>query len=401
MTPSPARLSRRAAQVGSMELAGLLRLAHEVGAIDIALGIPPGNPPAAAIEAATAALTSGRNQYAPPEGLLELRRTIAAEIRLTRGVTVDPVEEITVTCGATEGVLDAVLTVTDPGDEVLLPEPFYENYPGVIGLAGAVPRPVPLTGPDWRLDLAAMRAAVTPRTRAVLLNTPHNPTGRSFDETEVRGLLDLCAEHGLTLITDEVYAGYVYDGRAHASPLGMPRAAGRAVVVGSLSKSLHMSGWRVGYCVASPELTAGLRRVHERTTVGAARPLQEGVAAARTADAPDDREHFQERRDHLVRHLREMGFEVFAPEGGWFVLAGTARLAPRSDALVADLVESAGVLLAPATSFFSDRDDGLRWVRATFVRDPDRTVEALERMRRFLRGTPHPAQPGPPAHTQA
>ncbi|WP_395575170.1 pyridoxal phosphate-dependent aminotransferase [Streptomyces sp. BK79] len=382
------RLSRRVSGIGSMELAGLMRLAHDAGAIDIALGIPPGDPPAAAIEAARTALGTGHNQYAPPEGLPALRRLIAAELLRTRGVVADPADEITVTCGATEGVLDAVLTVTDPGDEVILPEPFYENYPGVIALAGAVHRPVPLAGPDRRLDLDAVRAAITGRTRAVLLNTPHNPTGRAFDESEVSGLLALCAEHDLTLITDEVYERYVYDGRAHVSPLGMPLAADRVIVVGSLSKSLHMSGWRVGYCVASPALTAGLRRVHERTTVGAARPLQEGVSALGAADFTDDRALFQERRDHLVAHLDALGFDVSPPEGGWFVLAGTSRLAARSDKLAAELVESAGVLLAPATSFFTDRADGLTWARATFVRDRDRTVEALERMRRFFARTP-------------
>ncbi|MCN9243550.1 pyridoxal phosphate-dependent aminotransferase [Streptomyces sp. RY43-2] len=384
MTAARGRLSRRVSGIGAMELAGLMRLAHDVGAIDIALGIPPGDPPAAAIEAATAALTSAQNQYAPPEGLLSLRQLIAAELLRTRGVAVDPVDEITVTCGATEGVLAAVLAVTDPGDEVILPEPFYENYPGVIGLTGAVHRPVPLAGRDWRLDLDAVRAAITGRTRAVLLNTPHNPTGRAFDQAEVSGLLELCVEHDLVLITDEVYERYVYDGRTHVSPLGMPGTADHVIAVGSLSKSLHMSGWRVGYCVASPELTAGIRRVHERTTVGAARPLQQGVSAVGAADFIDDRALFQERRDHLVAYLETLGFDVRMPEGGWFVLAGSSGLAARSDKLVAELVETAGVLLAPGTSFFADRADGLNWVRTTFVRDRERTVEALERMRRFL-----------------
>jgi len=367
-----------------MELAGLMRLANEVGAIDIALGIPPGEPPPSAVDAAVAALTSGRNQYAPPEGLLAVRQLIASEIRRTRGVDVDPLSEVTITCGATEGVLDALLAVTDPGDEVILFEPFFENYPGMIELAGATCRPVPLTGADWRLDLEAVRAAVTTRTRVILLNNPHNPTGRAFGEAEVAGLLELCLERDLVLITDEVYERYVYDGRTHVSPLGMPGAGDHAIIVGSLSKSLQMSGWRLGYCVATPQLTSAIRRVHERTTVGAARPLQEGVAAVRAADIPDDRDTFERRRDHLVTSLEALGFTLFRPEGGWFVLAGIDRFARASDRLAADLVESAGVLVAPGTSFFTDRADGLRWVRLTFVRDHDRTVHALTRLQQFL-----------------
>jgi aspartate/methionine/tyrosine aminotransferase len=369
-----------------MQLAGLMRLAAENGAIDIALGIPPGEPPAEAVRSATEALTGGRNQYAPPEGLLALRTVIAELVLRDRGVAVDPATEVTVTCGATEGVLNALLAVTDPGDEVVLFEPAYENYPGMIELAGAVPRPVPLAGPGWRLDLDAVRAALTPRTRAVLLNTPHNPTGRAFDEAEVAGLLALCAERDLVLITDEVYDAYVYDGRRHCSPLGMPGADRHAIVVGSLSKSLQMSGWRLGYCLASPSLTAAVRRVHERTTVGAPGPLQVGAAAIHAAGLPDGSAYFQRRRDHLVSRLEELGLTVFRPEGGWFVLAGVDAFGRPSDRLAEELVRSAGVLVAPGTSFFTDPADGRRWVRMTFVRDQGRTEEALDRMRKFFDG---------------
>jgi aspartate/methionine/tyrosine aminotransferase len=384
-----ARLSRRVSGIGSMQLAGLMRLAAEIGAIDIALGIPPGEPPAEAVRAATAALTGGRNQYAPPEGLLALREVIAELARRHRGVTVDPATEVTITCGATEGVLNALLAVTDPGDEVVLFEPCYENYPGMIELAGAVPRPVPLAGPGWRLDLGAVRAALTPRTRAVLLNTPHNPTGRAFDEDEVAGLLELCARHGLVLITDEVYEGFVYDGRRHVSPLGRPAAAEHAIVVGSLSKSLQMSGWRLGYCLASPALTAAVRRVHERTTVGAPGPLQVGAAAVNVAALADDSAYYQRRRDHLVTRLEELGLTMARPEGGWFVLAAVDAFGRPSDLLAEELVRSAGVLVAPGTSFFTDPADGRRWVRMTFVRDEGRTEEALDRMRKFLSGGHH------------
>lgn len=381
-----ARLSRRVSGIGSMRLAGLMRLAAEIGAIDIALGIPPGEPPAEAVRAATDALTGGRNQYAPPEGLLALRTVIAELVLRNRGVAVDPATEVTITCGATEGVLNALLAVTDPGDEVILFEPGYENYPGMVELAGTVARPVPLVGPGWRLDLDAVRAALTPRTRAVLLNTPHNPTGRAFGEAEVAGLLALCAERDLVLITDEVYEGFVYDRRRHMSPLGMPAAGEHAIVVGSLSKSLQMSGWRLGYCLAAPEFTAAVRRVHERTTVGAPGPLQVGAAAVHVAGLADDSAYFQRRRDHLVDALEELGLPVFRPEGGWFVLAGVEAFGRPSDQLAEELVRSAGVLVAPGTSFFTDPADGRRWVRMTFARDQGRTEEALDRIRKFLNG---------------
>jgi aspartate/methionine/tyrosine aminotransferase len=379
------RISRRAAEIPPMALVELLAAAQSRDTYDIALGIPPGDPPPEVVEAAVAALTSGHNQYAPPEGLLAVRERIAEDLLARRGVLVDPVTEVTVTCGATEGVLDALLAVTDPGDEVLVVEPCYETYPGVIGLAGAVAVPVPLTGPGWRLDLDRLAAAVTPRTRAILLNSPHNPTGRVFDAAEVRGILDLCVTRDLVCVTDETYERYVYDGVRHVSPLGLSGAEDHVIVTGSLSKSLRMSGWRVGYVVAAAGLSAAVRQVHERTTIGAARPLQQGVAAFRPGlDTTAEVAEFQRRRDHLVSGLRSLGFAVTEPEGGWFVLAGTGPLGYRSDRFAADLLAATGVLVAPGAAFFSDGAPGLGLVRTTFVRDRDRTVAALARIGRFL-----------------
>ncbi|NUT48889.1 MAG: pyridoxal phosphate-dependent aminotransferase [Saccharothrix sp.] len=361
-----------------MVLAGLLATARSMDdAIDLALGIPPGDPPAEVVGAAVAAITGGRNQYAPPEGTVAVRELIAHDLSARRGLAVHA-DEVTVTCGATEGLLDVLLAVTDPGDEVLLLEPGYEIYPGVVGLTGAVPVAVPLTFPDWRLDLDRLAGAITPRTRAVLLNTPHNPTGRVFDAAEVHGLVEFCARHGLVCVTDETYERFVYDGRSHVSPLGLGT---HVAVVGSLSKSLRMSGWRIGYVVAPAELTAAVRLVHERTTVGAARPLQEGVAAWTDDGSPVA--DFQRRRDHLVAGLAELGFGVTVPEGGWFAVADVTPLGYRSDEFAADLLAATGVLLAPGSAFFTDHR-APELVRATFVRDAGRTAVALDRIGRFL-----------------
>ncbi|UNS95064.1 pyridoxal phosphate-dependent aminotransferase [Streptomyces tubbatahanensis] len=386
------RLSRRTSAVAPMALAALLPAARESGATDLALGIPRGSPPGAAVEAAVAALRSGSHQYADPAGSPELRHAVAAGLGAVRGVRVDAEHEVTISAGATEGLLVALIAATDPGDEVLVPEPFYENHPGVVDLAGASARFVPLTGEGRRLDGLALEAAVTPRTRAVLLNNPHNPTGRVFDRAEFDALTALCERHDLTLITDEVYDRFVYDGHRHLSPVGgVPRLRHRSIVVGSLSKTRAMSGWRLGYCLAPAPVTAALRRVHERTTLGAPHPLQRGAAALgpeAEAEVASVRAEFELRRDLVCDGLREAGCTVHTPQGGWFVLARTAALAGDSAELARELVERAGVLVAPGASFFASPGAGRGWIRVALVRDRDRLAAALARVTAHLTRTP-------------
>jgi len=377
------RVSDRSTRVAEMELAALLRVAERVRAIDIALGIPAGDPPAPVVDAAVAALRDGRHQYADPAGLPELRARLAGAVRRSHGVEVDPATELTVTCGATEALFAALVAVTDPGDEVVVVEPCYESYPGMVELAGAVPVVVPLREKGWRLDSADVDRAVTARTRAVVVNTPHNPTGRVFDDGEVAGVLDVCRRHDLACVTDEVYDHYVFDGARHVSPLSLPGGRRDVVMVGSLSKTLKASGWRIGFCVADPVATAAIRRVHERTTVGTSRPLQHG-AAALTMDAVErNRADVQRRRDRMVDRLSAMGFAVFRPEGGWFLLADTRPLGIPASTLCRELVEQAGVLVAPGATFFPGGAQD-HWIRLTFVRDPVTTEEALDRLERFL-----------------
>jgi aspartate/methionine/tyrosine aminotransferase len=381
LTRSPG--SRRAQLLRPLELAGLMAEARTAGALDIAIGTPPGEPPPVAVEAAVRALRGRHNQYGDAAGFGGLRQMVADRLYRTRGTRIDPDTEVTITSGAIEGLLVSLLACTDPGDEVIVVEPAFEIYSGAVQVAGGCPVPAALDGPDWRLDTQRVREAMTGRTRAIVVNSPQNPTGRVFDRAEVDALLRLCSEHDVICLFDAVYDNFLFDDNEFVSPLDSPVGRGTSVVLGSLSKANQMSGWRLGYCVAPPELTRVLRAVHERTTFGAAAPLQVGAAAA--ADPSCAAEDFRANRDLMTDRLRGMGFQVTAPEGGWFLLGGTTGLGWASDELATALVREAGVLVAPGTPFFSDRGEGRRWIRTTFVKDPAVTAEALDRLASFLR----------------
>ncbi len=377
---------RRAFGLRTLVLAGMIDTARELGAVDIAVGGPPGQPPPEAVAAAAEAMWAGRNQYTDPAGLPALRAVIAARVGAALGRPVSPGSEVTVTAGSTEGVLVSLLTVTDPGAEVILPEPAFETYAGAVELAGCTPVRVPLAGPGWALDTERIAAALTARTAAVLVNSPHNPTGRVFTREETRALLELCERHDVLCVADEVYADFVYDGRSHVSALAFEEFAHRVIAVGSLSKSNEMAGWRIGYCVAAPHLTAVLRKVHERTSFSTATPLQYGAAVLPGPSRGTSR--FERQRDEMVRRLSDMGFDVRPPEGGWFVLAGTARLGLRSGSLADALLRRAKVLVAPGAPFFHTPGAGEGWVRATFVKDPAAQAAALDAMEHFLGALP-------------
>ncbi|MDQ0774009.1 aspartate/methionine/tyrosine aminotransferase [Streptomyces aurantiacus] len=377
-------LSQRAAGLTPLSVGRLAATARERGAVDLASGVPLGNPPEAVLAAATAAMRAGHNQYAPGAGSPQLRAVVAERLRRDRAAVVDPEHEVTITSGATEGVLAALLTCVDPGDEVLVPEPWFESYPGAVRLVGAVPRPVPLTSDGWRLDIDVVRAAITPRTRAILLNTPHNPTGRVFSAAETAALMEVCVRQDIVCITDEVYDNFVFGRCEMTSPLDLPSAREHVIAVGSFSKSLQMSGWRLGYCVASPALTAGLRRVVERTTVCAPTPLQEGAAAVSTASS--GAENFRSTREAMVERLAGAGMEVSPPEGGWFVFARIDRVTPLpAGEFATRLLDEAGVLVAPGSAFFADPRDGDRWIRTSFVRDFEIMDQGMKRLENYLR----------------
>ncbi|MDX3763693.1 pyridoxal phosphate-dependent aminotransferase [Streptomyces sp. AK02-04a] len=374
-------VSSRAAVLQGSSLGELLLLARKRHAIDLAVGTPGyPEPSAGLLQAAADAMQAGRNQYDHPSGDLLLRKRIAE----TLAPGADPRTELTVTVGATEALCVALLATIDPGDEVVLLDPGYEQFRAAIALAGAVPRFVPLHPPAWRYDPTDLAAAFGPRTRAVLLNTPANPTGRVLDRTELDEIAALCDHWNATVICDEVYSTYVFDGRSWLSVSEVPGLTERSIVVGSLSKSHAISGWRLGFLRADAARTEVLRRVHEVTTNGAATPLQVAVGvAALSVDLCAATVQMAQCRDLVQEMFSRKGMKFAAPEGGCYLLAD---ISPVTDGkysgrqFVLELLDEAGVLLAPGASFFADSTRGEQYVRIAFNRQPDLLGEVERRI---------------------
>ncbi|MEU9521482.1 pyridoxal phosphate-dependent aminotransferase [Streptomyces sp. NPDC048224] len=375
------RISSRAALLRGNSLGELFLLARERGAIDLAVGTPGYPEPAPEIiDAAAEATRSGRNQYDHPSGDLPLRERIAR----TLTTPTDPATELTVTVGATEALCVALLATVDPGDEVVLLDPGYEQFTAAIALAGAVPRFVPCQPPSWRHDPADLAAAFGPRTRAVLLNSPANPTGRVLDRTELDEIAALCERWDATVICDEVYSAFVFDGRPHLSVTEVPGLAERSIVVGSLSKSHAISGWRLGFLRADAARTEVLRRVHEVTTNGAATPLQVAVGmAAFSVDTDTASREMEARRDLAQEIFSRKGMKFAPSEGGCFLFADVGNLTGgRHDGrrFVLELLDEAGVLIVPGASFFADPARGEQYVRIAFNRRTDLLHEVGRRV---------------------
>ena len=372
--------SRRAGSLSGSALIDLLVLARRVGAIDLAAGVPayPGTP-TALLDEAVHALRGPYNQYEDPRGNQLLREQIARGF----AVPADPDTEITVTVGATEGLCVAVLATIDPGDEVVIFEPFYEYFASTLALAGGIPRVVPLRGPDWRWDAGEIAAAFGPRTRAVIVNTPANPTGRMLTATELAEIGEHAERWGATVISDETYADLVFDGRRHVSVADVPGLRSRGIVIGSLSKSMAISGWRLGYLRADAERTKVLRRVHEVTTNGAAAPLQLAVASSGIIGEPGWKPAtgLAHRRDLVQRMLHDLGLAFHPAEGGCFVLADISAVTGLDcHAYCRQLLQQRGVLVVPGTAFFTDPLRGRRYVRVAFNRSLETIRAAGERL---------------------
>lgn len=383
MTNRSGPISARAAALPGNSLVDLFLLARERGAVDLAVGTPAFPEPAPdLLSGAARALHAGHNQYELPAGNRDLRRVIAE----TLSPGADPDSEITVTVGATEALFMALMATVDPGDEVVVFSPGFELFAQAARLAGAVPRFVPLDPATWRWDRADLAAAFGPRTRAVLLNTPANPTGRVLSAQEWAELAEVCAPWDLTVICDEVYRGFVYDGRRHLSAAEVPGVAERSIVVGSLSKSHAVSGWRLGFVRADPARTVALRRVHEMTTNGTAAPLQFAAGAAAAAAAADVAEAAAQmalRRDLAQNLCSGMGLKFVPAEGGCFLFADISPLTggrTDSTAFARDLLEHDGVLVVPGGPFFPDSDRGAQYVRLAFNRSPETLREAERRI---------------------
>jgi aminotransferase len=353
-------------------------------AVNFAQGFPDFPASAEIIEAAKLALDEGYNQYATTWGAPQLRKAIAAKQTRWWGRAVDAETEVTVACGATEAMIAAMLAAVDPGDEVVVFEPFYENYGPDCILSGAIPRYVALRAPDWSFDEGELRAAFSGRTRAIVINTPHNPTGKVFSREELTLIADLCQEHDAIAITDEIYEHLVYRGE-HVSMATLPGMADRTITISGASKTYSVTGWRVGWLIAPPDLSAGIRKVHDFLTVGAAHPLQ--VAVATALGFPDSfydslLEEYRERRDAITAGLLEIGFDVRPPDGAYYVMAGIRRFGFDDDvAFARHLIERVAVATVPASSFFHDPALGRGQVRFSFPKRMETLNRGLDALR--------------------
>jgi aminotransferase len=361
----------------------MTRVANQYGAINLAQGFPDFPMPALMKDAACAAIQGDINQYAITWGTPALRLAIAAKYRKWYGMEADPEREITVTCGATEAMAAVFLALVDPGDEVIVFEPFYENYGPDAILAGATPVFVPLEGLDWKLDPDKLRAAFSDRTRAIVVNTPHNPTGRVFTREEISLIAELCQKHDVIAITDEIYEHIRYAGSHHVLAT-WPGMRERTVTISGLSKTFSCTGWRLGYAIAPFEFTSPIRKVHDFLTVGAPAPLQAAGAVGMAFDA-DYYNHialdYRARRDMMVAALTEGGFKFSAPEGAYYILADFSEISDlRGVEFARWLAKEIGVATVPGTSFYHEPKLGETVTRFAFCKKPETLARATERL---------------------
>ena len=379
------KVSQRVSVFTQSVIREMTRIAMQHGAINLAQGFPDFPAPDAIKQAAIAAILADDNQYAITWGSPALRRAIAAKAGRYNGIEADPEVDICVTCGATEAMMASMISLVDPGDEVVVFEPFYENYGPDAAMSGAKPVLVPLVPPDYTFDPAALRAAFSPRTRAIVLNTPNNPTGRVFTREELQQIADLCIEFDAVAISDEIYEHILYDGHRHISIATLPGMAERSVTINSASKTYSVTGWRVGYAIAKPPIIEGIRKAHDFLTVGAPAPLQ---AAAAEALGWDDAYYnrlaadYQRRRDILLDGLRTAGFRCTVPQGAYYIMADFSDLSSEDDAAFAmRLTRDVGVAPVPASSFFHAGSTlGRSSIRFTFCKTDEVLREAAQRL---------------------
>ena len=367
----------------------MTRLAMRHGAINLAQGFPDFPAPAALKQAAADAIAADINQYAITWGAKPFRDAIAAKYARTYGMQFDPEREITVCCGATEGMVASMLACLNPGDEVVLFEPFYENYGPDTQLCGAERRFVKLYAPDWTFDPDELRRAFNPRTKAIILNSPNNPTGKVYTRAELEMIAALCQEFDTLAITDEIYEHILYDGVVHIPIASLPGMRERSILVNSMSKTYSVTGWRVGWVLAPPDLTDSIRKVHDFLTVGAAAPLQAaGVMALGWGE-----EYYQHlsaeysaRRDHVVESLENAGFKCHLPHGAYYVMTDISGFGFADDvSFVRHLIETIGIAAVPGSSFFSHAGDGAQKVRFCFCKKYETLESARQQLGRLKR----------------
>src|SRR5215813_11860045 len=366
----------------------MTRLAFRFNAINLAQGFPDFPAPADLKRAAHDAIDADINQYSITWGAKPFRDAIAGKYRRTYALDFDPEREITVCCGATEGMIATLLATLNPGDEVVMFEPFYENYNPDTQLCGAVSRYVTLHAPEWTFDPDELRAAFNSRTKAIILNTPNNPTGKVFSRQELEFIAGLCQEFDTLAITDEIYEHILYDGAHHIPIISLPGMRERSILVNSMSKTYSVTGWRVGWVLAPPDLTDSIRKVHDFLTVGAAAPLQQ--AGVMALGMEDDyylalSAQYLARRDYIVESLQEAGFRCFSPRGAYYVMTDISNFGFADDtSFVQHLITNLGIAAVPGSSFYSQRGGGAQQVRFCFCKKYE-TLEAARHQLRKLR----------------
>ncbi len=392
-----ARVSQKSVRFTESVIREMTRLAQRHGAVNLSQGFPDFPAPEALKVEATRAVMADVNQYAITWGAKRMRDALVAKQRHFTGLSFDAEREVVVCCGATECMAAVMLALVDPGDEVVIFEPYYENYGPDAILSGAVPRFVRLREPDWSFDPAELAAAFNDRTRLIVVNTPNNPTGKVFTRAELELIAELCRKLNVIAVTDEIYEHIVYDGALHVSLATLDGMRERTVTVSGLSKTYSVTGWRIGWCLAPPDLTNAIRKVHDFLTVGAPAPLQEAAAVA--LELPDEyyaklAASYHERREFLVPILEAAGFRAFTPRGAYYVMTDISGFGFPDDVSFARwLVEEGGLAAVPGSSFYSDPAAGSQRLRFHFARKRE-TLEAAAEKLDCLRSR-LPARPAP------
>lgn len=396
--PSRSRISRKAGSFTESVIREMSREAVKYGAVNLGQGFPDWEAPADIKQKAIEAINDDHNQYAVTWGVKSFRDAIAKKTMWFLGLDLDPEAEITVTCGSTEGMIAAMMATVDPTEEVIMFDPYYENYAPDAILSDATPRHVPLYRTDngFIFDREELRAAFNERTKAIIICNPNNPTGKVYTRDELEFIADLCKEFDTLCFTDEIYEHIIYTGHADDDPLShtcMANIEGmreRTVVVNSLSKTYSVTGWRVGYCIAPPDITSAIRKVHDFLTVGAANPLQHAGAYAMTLPPSyyDDLQvEYQRKRDFLIPALRNAGFKCDLPQGAYYVMCDISEFGFANDIeFTKHLIRDIGVAVVPGSSFYRDNPEGSQMVRFCFCKKDETLEAAVEKLEKLKRG---------------
>jgi len=382
------RISHKAGQFTESVIREMTREAMKYGAVNLSQGFPDFAAPEDIKRVAMEAIAGDVNQYAITWGAKDFRDSIARKTKWYLGLEIDPETEITVTCGSTEGMIAAMMATVDPGEEVVVFEPFYENYAPDAILSDARPRHVPLRAPDWTFDATELRAAFNPKTKAIIICNPNNPTGKVFTREEMEFIAGLCQEFDALCFTDEIYEHILYPRAgaeiAHISMAQIEGMRDRTVIVNSMSKTYSVTGWRVGYCIASAEITSAIRKVHDFLTVGAAAPLQTaGAYALSLPPSYYDRlqSDYRARRDLILPELENAGFKTFRPDGAYYIMTDISAFGFKDDVeFTRHLIREVGVACVPGSSFYSEPALGSQQVRFCFCKKDETLLKAAERL---------------------